>query len=340
MNIRNKSPEVVQSQLAAFAGERAEGYMERHDLLRAIADTALADSLVSTYGEQFAQYLREVGGASYESIRGRVELLCNYGRFKGAVDDLKYSIGQFEQPSDHPAFLGEGANSRVFAADIGNTLYAVRMPKRLEHNPSVIDGHLAAGLLSKKCVHLEQLVAASYEEGVTVAELVPGVDLGKITPEELQHVTDEHIDMLVDTLIESQRRRINIDPKPTNILYDPLEGYGVVDYQAPGDFAFQGEGETVGVVAVSLSRAGLYGKEFDYTNPDVYGYMHSVYAANDSVLTRYWTAATDKLCGAERERALGRIEYAVHTTRQLRKESADEACVAARIARAAQRQQK
>ena len=339
MEIRHKSSEVVQSQIAAFASERVEKYTERHEALRAITDTALAAALRNSQGEQFTQYLRDVGGSSYESVRGRVALLHNYGVFKSVVDDLKYGIGQLDQPDLHPAFLGEGANSRVFAADVGNTLYAVRIPKQTERNPSIIDGHLAAGLLSKKCVHLEQLVAASYEEGVTVAELVPGVDLGKITPYELQQVTDEHIHTLVDTLIESQRRGINIDPKPTNILYDPLEGYGIVDYQAPGDFLFQGEGETIGAMAVSLSRAGLYGRDLDYADLAVYKYLHSVHTANDEVLTRYQAVVANKLCGEERERALERIGFAVHATRRSRIEAADEACIAARIVRAAQRQQ-
>ena len=339
-----KRLEVRQAQVAAFASERIEHYADRRRVFAALSEIALsgcgAEEIVpdefssgAVSQWQYVDYLRHVGGRRHEKIRGRVELLENYSVFAGAVDDLRAALDKYEDPEQHLAFLGKGSNSRVYAVDVGNTLYAIRIPKPERTDPGVIDGHIAAALLGRWAPHLEQIVAASYEQGVTVAEMVPGVDMGHISIDEIQCVQGRQIEDLIDTLQDTQERGINIDPKPSNVLYDLLEGYGIVDYQAPDDFAFQGVGETVASIASALGRAGLYGKQLDYEKRETYQYVQAVQLANLVVVQRYQAAARERLHSDDYEVAAGKIESILATIRAALQECGDPQAVEARIDR-------
>lgn len=346
-----KSQEERQAQLAAFAAERIESYADRRTVFAALSDLALrtvdeaaampleiSDTATWTK-ERYVKYLRDVGGRRYENIGGRKTLLDMYAVFEAAVADLKQGLTQFATPEEHPAFLGKGSSSRVYAADIGNTLYAVRIPRAERVDPGVIDGHVAAALLGRWAPHLEQVVAASYKHGVTVAEIVPGTDMAHISVDDVQRVRDTQIEDLIDTLLDTQERGINIDPKPSNLLYDPLEGYGIVDYQTPGNFGFQGVGETVGCIASALGRAGLFGRELDYAEQETYQYVHRMQLANLSVVRKYQAAARERLSHADYEVAASKIDPVVASMRTSLQECGDPAAVAARIERTWQARQ-
>lgn len=339
-----KSSEVIQAQVAAFATERIERYDDRRCVFGALTEIALRSSIeaqaprdlsdVSVWSkERYVDYLRDVGGQNHEKIRGRAALLYNYLAFESAVTDLKQSLVQYDDPEKYPAFLGKGSNSRVYAADIGNTLYAVRIPKAERVDAGVVDGHMAAALLGRWAPHLEQIVAASYEHGVTVAEIMPGVDMTHISAEEVGRVQDAQIEELIDTLQDSQARGINIDPKPSNLLYDPLEGYGIVDYQTPDDFALQGIGETVGSIASALARAGLFGKNLDYEKYETYQYIQTMQLANLSVVRRYRAAARERLHRDEYEVAANKIESVLATMQASLQECGNPEMIKARIER-------
>jgi len=314
-----KSPEQVQAQIAAFTAERVEHYQDSKHIFRNLGGLALGEMqditrttnsteyhrdengdtirlpegtehTVATSSE-YADFLRSVGGQRYEAIQGRAEMLGEYSHFKPSIMALRTELADPEKRKGHPNFLGNGSNATVFSISEGDKKYAVRVPNGRATDPSLIDSHLAGAVLGKDVPHLEQIVAASYEDGVTVAELMPGKEIGQLTLDEIEGITDEQLGELVDTLAVASERGIEIDPKPSNFLYDSEAGYGIVDYHsskvAGKNSKDQSFNEIIGWTAASINNTGLYdGYRTELTHED-YSHDLEFMKANLGVLERY-----------------------------------------------------
>lgn len=264
---------------------------------------------------EYTDFLRRVGGSKYEPIRRRAEMLDAYAHFKPAIARLKYELADTATPRQHP-ILGDSLISRVFLIEEGDKKYAVRIPKNHKIKARTVDGRLAGAALGKNIPHLEQIVAASYEDGVTVAEVMPGKEISILTPEEVSQVSDEQIGALVDTLITANKHDIEIDTKPSNFFYDPEAGYGIVDYHsakvASKNSKNQTIGDIVGSASGAISNAGFYGKDSDLDKTvDDYARDLKLHEANLNVLQRYRTIAANKLNGEEQLTALKKIDDTV-----------------------------
>lgn len=345
-----KSPEVIQAQIAAFAAEQVEHYQDSGYIFNNLGSLALGEAgdivrvtesaeyhkaedgnnrlripegterTAATVAE-YADFLRSVGGSRYEAIQGRAEMLKEYGRFEPAIARLRTELADPATRKDHPNFLGSGSNAMVFSIAEGGKSYAVRVPSGRGISPAVIDSHLAGAVLGKGIPHLEQIVAASYKDGVTVAEVMPGKEVGHLTPDEIKGITDEQLGELVDTLKAVSEHGIEIDPKPSNIFYDPKEGYGIVDYHsskvAGKSSADQGLGAIVGWIAAGIDNAGFYGKPYGSEKAaEDYAQDLELRKANLGVLERYRSVVETKLKGEAQQMALAEIDKRIASSKE------------------------
>ena len=345
-----KSPEVIQAQVATFAAERVEHYQDSGHIFNNLGSLALGEAgditrvtataeyhkdedgnnnlrvpegtemTVATAAE-YTDFLRSVGGSRYEAIQGRADMLKEYGNFEPTIATLRAELSDPATRKEHPNFLGNGSNATVFSITEGDKSYAVRVPNGKGISPEAIDSHLAGAVLGKGIPHLEQIVAASYKDGVTVAEVMSGKEVGHLTPDEVRGVTDEQLGELVDTLAAVSEHGIEIDPKPSNIFYDPKEGYGIVDYHsskvAGKSSADQDLGTIVGWMATVIDNTGFYGKPYG-TEKTTEDYAHDLdfKKANLDVMRRYRSIVEQKLTGETQQTALVQIDEKLKTAEE------------------------
>jgi len=361
-----KSPELTQAQVATFAAERVEHSSDSGYIFSNLGNLALGElgdiTRVTTSPEyhkdeegnnnlrvpkgtertvataaEYTDFLRTVGGSRYEAIQGRADMLKAYGNFEPTIATLRAELADPASRKEHPNFMGNGSNATVFSINEGEKHYAVRVPNGKRISPSAIDSHLAGAVLGKGIPHLEQIVAASYKDGVTVAEVMPGKEVGHLTPDEIKGVTDEQLGELVDTLIAVSERGIEIDPKPSNIFYDPKEGYGIVDYHsskvAGKNSADQDLGKIVGWMATGIDNAGFYGKKPYSSGKTTEDYTHDLEfkKANLVVLERYRSVVGAKLSGEEQQTALTEIDKHIASGKEAVDKYSDPQWVAERI---------
>jgi len=345
-----KSPELIQAQIATFAAERVERYQDSGHIFNNLGSLAVegvsditstttsaeyhndengdnslrvpegTERSVATSAE-YTDFLRSVGGSRYEAIRGRADMLQAYGRFEPTIARLRTELADLATRKQHPNFLGNGSNAAVFSIEEGDNKYAVRVPNGKGINPVVIDSHLAGAVLGRGVPHLEQIVAASYKDGVTVAEVMPGKEVGGLTVDEVKGISDDQLGELVDTLMAVNQRGIEIDPKPSNLFYDPAEGYGIVDYHSSKDASKDSKdqelGEIVGWMGMIIDNTGFYGKTYG-SDKTIEDYAHDLEykKANFDVMNRYRAIVKSKLGGEEQQNALTQIDKQLQVSQE------------------------
>lgn len=234
MKITPKSSETLQAQAAAFlkdgkSPETSELYKSR-----------LLGSAVG-FSESFndpdvppayVSFLRDAGGRASELIKGRSELLEAYPTFQPEVEALLSDITgrDFTRNAQDDRYLGHGSNSSAYKIVHEGKSYVVRVPHNDGQNSFRIDEYLESAAAGNRIPHLEHIVAASYETGVTVAELLPGKTFYELTAEDLLNMPTHHLDQAITTLQAITDARIELDSKASNFLYDPKEGIGFLDY--------------------------------------------------------------------------------------------------------------
>ncbi len=260
--ITPKSPELLQAQVAAFTAEREDIYIDEVDgdyifknlgciaAGNVIGNKTLAKKygqnreqgafptrteILIASGEKYVEYLRSVGGAAYDGISGRAGMLERYNEeFKPIISGLLDELSTMCEPESHRDFIGGGDDSNVFRFSHYGKDYAVRVPISEQHSAVTIDDHLSGPILGRGIPHLEHIVAASYEDGVTIAELIPGKAMYVLSTDEMRGVTDRQLEELIDTFETVNESGILIDPNSGNFLYDPEVGFGIVDYWSYG----------------------------------------------------------------------------------------------------------
>ncbi len=335
--LQKKPASVIKAQAAAFTAQKVGDYWDRKHVFKnldeisgsnpdflsrtttgveyrtgqngeAIRIPQGTDLLIATK-EDYVKYLRSVSGSGAEQIQGRADILDNYDSFKPEIDKLKDELSDPEKRKSNPAFIGSGSNSMVFKIEKDGKAYAVRVPNGRATSPLAIDSHIAGAISGKGVRHFEQIVAASYEDGVTVAEIMPGKEMGELSIAEIEGISDAQLGDFIDSLILAHKKGIIIDPKPSNYFYDPEKGFGMVDYSSSkviNNSSDQDLGAMVGYLSVAIGNAGLYGKDADYSAED-YKKGLRYRRANLAVLKRLGPIFEQKLKGIDLEKASAQI---------------------------------
>lgn len=255
----SKSPDLLQAQVAAFTSERIKNEDDFRLVMKSVAAIALGDSDAETRtagrdevgwtadrvftedpdgtertivrSDDYVSYLRSKDGASHETISGRADILAAYENFTPIVAALKTELDESTEPAQYRSdYIGSGSRSKVFRITDGDKQYAARIPNDAGHSANLIDDHVEGAVMGKNIPHLEQIVAASYENGVTIAEILPGFAMGKLTLDEVDGISDEQLSELLDTLRIATLRGVSFDFHESNVLYDPQMGFSLLDY--------------------------------------------------------------------------------------------------------------
>ena len=282
---------------------------ERADQRDEMIDAEQITSVLPTY----SNFLRTVDGRRYEPIRQRETLLVRYNdQFKPLVRQLTHEYSTLAKVTDHPNFIGAGVYSAAFQLVCDEQEYVVRIPHYTRPSPRTVERYLSGLLRTQGVPHLEQVVALSYEDGVTVAERMPGKPMNNsLTKDDISAITDQQLSDLVDTLARAIDCGVAIDPKPTNVLYDRQAGFGVIDYEAvlPWDDIARNLGEVTSWMVDPLMSAGLYGTDqMMLMGWDVYEYSKSVMAMNMTVLRRFRAIIEEKLPACDQVPAFQQID--------------------------------
>jgi hypothetical protein len=333
--LRQKTPEEIQAQIAAYASEKIDDNHTREYVFTNIVDLAAgkAEDLtrvreddesgnlinIPTGTERtieakgYSEFLRSVDGSKYEAIQGRAEILRAYKDFAPAVSELKENLKAISSLKEHTSYLGSGSHSSVFFIERESKKYAVRIPQRSEKvSASEIDQHVAAAVLSKGVPHLEQIIGASYEDGVTVAELMPGTHLGDLDVESVRAITDEQLNELVNTLTAAHERGIYVDTKPSNFFYDREMGFGIVDL-ASAKVMKNSEDQDLSTIiewaAVAILNMGTYGQPHaEISSIEECAQELEFSKVRLGILSRYRKCVETQLKGDGRERVLQSID--------------------------------
>ena len=282
---------------------------ERADQRDEMIDAEQITSVLPAY----SNFLCTVDGRRYEPIRQRETLLVRYNdQFKPLVRQLTHEYSTLAKVTDHPNFIGAGVYSAAFQLVCDEQEYVVRIPHYTRPSPRTVERYLSGLLRTQGVPHLEQVVAASYEDGVTVAERMPGKPMNNsLTKDDISAIADQQLSDLVDTLARAIDCGVAIDPKPTNVLYDRQAGFGLIDYEAvlPWDDIARNLGEVISWMVDPLMSAGLYGTDqMMLMGWDVYEYSKSVMAMNMAVLRRFRAIIEEKLLACDQVSALQQID--------------------------------
>ncbi len=236
-NINYKTPEKIQAQVEAFADGGVKAFSdEQKVILKNSAELAkitdlnnLPDDLsnelrelIESNKEAYLQFLRE---RKYETEKIEESIALYNEKFSDVIASLKAKM-LVDDPKQLPEYLGSGSNGSAFKIEVDGKEYAAKFTKSVTQSNFEIKPLLKAEGIE----HVSQFVCHSFEDGVVVMELLPGTDVTNFTAENAPEYTDKDLGQLVDTVVELESAGLVIDPKASNFLYSPENGFSVLDY--------------------------------------------------------------------------------------------------------------
>ncbi len=288
--IRPKDPNLLKAQVATFTAERVKEYSDRRhifenigmlaagppkDVKRTVETTEYRNedgqSVVLEKGteieaasaQNYLDFMHEVRGSANPRIKERQNILSAYKRFAPIVKALKKELKDPGNRKSHIAFLGNGSNATAFTIRLAEQDYVVRVPNGTEAKPESVDSHIAGSIHAIGIPRIEHIVAASYEDGVTIAERIPGKQIGQLSPQEIDAISTEQLSDLANTILAGHKAGVEFDAKPSNIIYDADAGFGIVDIhsslQASKTSDDQDPAEILSCIPTWIYNMGNYG---------------------------------------------------------------------------------
>lgn len=305
------------------ASARLEQPVEGHDPLRLSRVGEVALIATSPYQEPTHEEVycgkEDVGFIALE----------RYGEFKPLVETLRNELSQLDDVRDHPSFLGGVTLCSAYELKHPSGHYVIRFPgKEINDSEWFVRGHVESAVLGNGVNHLEQLVAASYEDAVLVTQFIPGKEVEKLESDEVSLINDKHLIGLIRTLAIATEKGIEIDPSPSNFFYDEKEGFGIIDYWVapPETDAYE---EFVKILGRTAKVFYILGTEDFCLDPSEYQKSHefnrSLADAKLHLLKRYQALVDGLLVGKSSDVARENIQDAItRLTNDISEYDADE----------------
>jgi hypothetical protein len=269
MEIKYKSPERLQAQVESFADTGAKNFYRKQRLLlknssklSEIEDPGnlpedspeeITTLVIENY-EKYKEAIRSTPKEEIEFKKANIELYNT--TFKSVIEDLKQRISETDNPKSLPEYLGSGGNGSAYAIEINGKRYAAKFLG----NTTQINFEIKPLRQSKGIEHTAQLAAYSFDDGCIITDLLPGVDVTQISPEESIEYSDEHIIQLIDTALELYENGIMIDPRPSNFMYDKNKGFSVLDFGMSNGISVVGDV----IIELKLALAARDWPKLDY----------------------------------------------------------------------------
>ncbi len=236
-NPQEKPLERLQAQAEVFADKGIESFSEdQAQVLKYSAELSKIKDLnnlppdlpeelvglIQKHKDAYVNFLRQERKLETFFIEENIKTYKE--KFEPRIVELKAKIarGNFKEL---PEYLGSGSNGSAFRIKVDGKTYAAKFSRITQANFEI-----KALIRAKFIPHTSQLVSYSFEDGVVIMELLDGTDVTNFTPEQAPEYTDEHIIQLIDTVQELDAKGLVIDPKASNFMYDPKNGFSVLDY--------------------------------------------------------------------------------------------------------------
>lgn len=169
---------------------------------------------------------------SLESSAAAAALLA-FAPYRQELAEHEAAIMGGQPPQLLEGYLTKGVHSLIFAMQDG-AIAKLPLVEFLElgvlEEPDVVVAESVASLLlGQKGMGLEQIVAFSlHKPSAWVCQRAPGQTLKNTEPTDT--IPMSHLRRLLATFRFMQHNDLVIDPAPDNFLYDPNEGFTIIDY--------------------------------------------------------------------------------------------------------------
>jgi len=124
-----------------------------------------------------------------------------------------------------PWYLGSWSNGSAFLIEIDWKKYAVKFS-----SVNQMDFEIKPLIKAKGIKNVAQLVSYSFNDGVVIMDLLPWKDVSSFTIDDDIYFKDEHIEAVIQKVIELYNNWIIIDPKPSNFMYDKGIWFSILDF--------------------------------------------------------------------------------------------------------------
>ncbi len=215
--------------------------------------------LIQKHKESYITFLRQERKLETSFIEENIKTYKE--KFQSVIAELKARMAQGNF-KELPEYLGSGSNGCAFRVAVDGKTYAAKFSRKIAQANYEIKPLIRA----KDIPHTSQLVSYSFEDGVVIMELMPGIDVTNFTPEEAPEYSDEHIIQLIDTVRELDAKGLVIDPKPSNFMYDREHGFSILDYHLKHHGGGYGLPQQIMDLKVGLAARKF--EKLDYKAPD------------------------------------------------------------------------
>lgn len=259
---RFKPPEYLQAQAEAFGDKGVKEFSDdQKKILQYSAELAQIQDLdnlpedipaelrdlIERNKQKYISFLKGEKKEEIEFRKQNVELYKE--KFQESIRNLKERMKQ-GNIKDLPEYLGSGSRGSAFRIEVDGQEYAAKFSSSITQSNFEIKPLLRA----KGVEHTAQLVAYSFEDEGVIMNLLPGTEMERFTPEEAPEIKDEHIIQLIETTKELYNKGIVVDPKPSNFLYDPEEGFSLLDFHLAQGMHPTGIGDVIISLKLTLTK--------------------------------------------------------------------------------------
>ena len=172
--------------------------------------------------EEYQKFLNSIDEKKEQIIHYMDNKFNNYEQYRDQVKEFLKHLKQLKNIQDHQSHIAQ----EVFNINISGKEYVMRY----RSSPGSVGNYLIGTSYIEGEKHFEQIIAASVEDGVTIAEKIPGRQLNKLLPEEITNIKEEHISEAFSSLIIACERGLAMENISKNIMYDKKEGFGFIDF--------------------------------------------------------------------------------------------------------------
>lgn len=181
-----------------------------------------------------------------------------------AVHDLVASLPDLKHQSDN--LVGSGRHRHVFPLVTDGKDCVLKLMHDDHRKVDVVEAVEDAEKVSSKTRdldHFEKIRAASAVDRVIIAEKVKGETLKACGFEIIGAITDEQIKDFLNEAVKALARGVVFDPNPSNLMYDPENGFTAIDLSMKDNAEWPGAG-LAGLFNIGADHLSLNeGHEFE-----------------------------------------------------------------------------
>ncbi len=153
-------------------------------------------------------------------------------KYKSRVNDIKDQIKNGIPLEEIPGYVNKGTKGAIFFTDDKHSK-VVKLYSAIHDGTSssnVGKNEILSLLRAKDIENVSHLEGYSYEDRAVIMEYIEGKNLKELTKKERVQLSDEEIKSVFKIIFDLYQNGLEIDPHPTNFIYNKEKGFSVIDY--------------------------------------------------------------------------------------------------------------